>query len=158
MSKHRRIINKDFRDYYRKRTSKDISKRLHEYDNDRIISLFTKKLAEKVVENKSGVHVKRLGYFYNHRVPWIIFPIKTKKHTYKYVTTFIPTKGSSLKYWSFDFKWQVILVKKLKEKINAGYGYLNMIKGLSKWNGFYLGAPYHSKLQLKSQKQIENEI
>ena len=45
---------------------------MHLYDNDRIIQLFTKKVAKNIIESKSGVHIKRLGYFYNHRIPWII--------------------------------------------------------------------------------------
>ena len=84
-----KIINKDFRNYYRNVTKNDKKIRLHEYDNDRIIQLFTKKVAKNIIESKSGVHIKRLGYFYNHRIPWIIFPIKTKKHAYKYITSFI---------------------------------------------------------------------
>ena len=37
-----KIINKDFRNYYRNATKNDKKIRLHEYDNDRIIQLFTK--------------------------------------------------------------------------------------------------------------------
>ena len=152
-----KIINKDFRNYYRNVTKNDKKIRLHEYDNDRIIQLFTKKVAKNIIESKSGVHIKRLGYFYNHRIPWIIFPIKTKKHAYKYITSFIPTDNSILKYWSFDFMFLPSIEKEIKSKIKNGYGYLNMVKGLSKTNNYYLGAPYRSRLQSKIEK-IKNDI
>ena len=48
-----KIINKDFRNYYRNVTKNDKKIRLHEYDNDRIIQLFTKKVAKNIL------------YFYN---------------------------------------------------------------------------------------------
>ena len=50
-----KCTNKDFRNYYKRRTRDIIDQRLHEYVNDRIIMLFLKKIGEKLIEYRAGV-------------------------------------------------------------------------------------------------------
>ena len=58
-----KTVNKDFRNFYKKETVDIKHKRIHEYQNDQIIQLFLKKMTEKLVENRAGIHINKIGYF-----------------------------------------------------------------------------------------------
>lgn len=135
------ITNKPFRDYYRKQT-KDIKQlRLHEYTNDKIIHLFMKKVAEGIVENRAGVHINKIGYFFVYRHPFEFPPsINGKPHLRRYMPTFIPTENSIFKYWSMDFKFEKSIYARIKERVEKGYRYLNLMLGVTKKDYMYLGA------------------
>ena len=66
-----KVLDKDFRNFYRKKTKNNIKKRLHHYDNDRIIRLFLKKVGDKMIENRSGVLINRIGSFFVYKHPFV---------------------------------------------------------------------------------------
>lgn len=134
-----KCIDKDFRNFYRKETVNIKHKRLHEYDNDRIIRLFLKKVSEKLIEYRAGVHINKIGYFFIYRHPFR-FPPSYRDHLKTYMPTFVPTEGSIFKYWSMDFKFVQSLQAKLQKNVKKGYRYLNMINGVSKKEYMYIGA------------------
>lgn len=137
----KRIVNKPFRDYYRKETKNIKHLRLHEYDNDRIIQLFMKKVSEGIVENRAGVHINKIGYFFVYRHPFEFPPtINGKHHLKRYMPTFIPTENSIFKYWSMDFKFERPIYARIDSKIKEGYRYLNLMLGVTKRDYMYLGA------------------
>ena len=153
----KKIYGNGFRDYYKKRTILEKDKRLHEYDNDRIIRLFIKKLKDKIINTPSGVHINRIGYFYVHMIP---FNIKwyTIKKIKKYHPTFIPTEASIFKFWTMDFHFSRNLINEIQKRVKDGYRYLNMIKGISRTDYYYLGVNKYSWRQHKKIKKINNEI
>ena len=150
------VLGADFRNYYRKVTAHEKNKRLHEYENDRIIRLFIKKIQERLLTNRSGVHIHRIGYFYVHMLPFnLLWNYKNKKVN-KYQLAFIPTDNSIFKYWGMDFHFARKLNKEVQDRIKDGYRYLNMIKGLSRVDHYYLGVNRYSWYQYKLMKKIQN--
>ena len=135
-----KCVNKDFRNYYRSKTVNIKHKRLHHYENDRIIQLFLKKVSEKLLEYRAGIHIKKIGYFFIYRHPFKFPPSAYKKHLKNYLLTFIPTENSIFKYWSMDFKFVKTLQEKVDKNVKKGYRYLNMINGVSKKEYMYIGA------------------
>lgn len=151
-----KCVNKDFRNFYKMKTSEIKEKRLHEYDNDRIIQLFLKKVGEKLLEYRSGVHINKIGYFFVYKHPFDKFvPSLYKNHLKPYMFTFIPTENSIFKYWSMDFKFIRSMENKLRENIKKGYRYLNMINGVSKKEYMYIGAVPNA---IRDKKIRENDI
>lgn len=150
-----KTLNKDFRNFYRKQTKDIMHKRLHHYDNDRIMSLFFKKMSEDLVEYRAGIHIKKLGYFFIYKHPFKFPPSAYLNHMKPYYPTFIPTENSVVKYWSMDFKFNRVLVAKIDTYIRKGYRYLNMINGVSKKDYMYLGAAMNS---IRYKKIKENEL
>lgn len=136
-----KCVNKDFRNYYRKvtRGKPKIRYDNYEYDNDKIIQLFLKKVADKLVENRAGVHINRIGYFFIYRHPFV-FPPRKIPHLRTYMPTFIPTDGSIFKYWSMDFKFNRSLDDRIQKEVRKGQRYLNMMLGLPTKNTMYIGA------------------
>ena len=100
-----KVLDKDFRNFYRKKTKNNIKKRLHHYDNDKIIRLFLKKIGDKMIENRSGVLINRIGYFFVYKHPFVFRTRIGMKHLKRYIPTFIPIENSIFKYWSMDFKF-----------------------------------------------------
>lgn len=152
------IVKQHFKKFYKKATKHNMAGRIHEYVNDRIIRLFLKKVHERLINNRSGVHIKRIGYFYVHMVPFNIF---YKKSLNKYQVAFVPTDKSIFKFWSMDFFFDARIGKRVQERVKNGYRYLNMIKGVTKEDNFYLGANYHALRQyhkILKHKKIHNEI
>lgn len=151
-----KCVNKDFRDFYRKETADATHKRLHHYDNDKIIQLFLKKVAEKVIEYRAGVHINKIGYFFVYKHPFNKFPPSLyRKHLKPFMLTFIPTENSIFKYWSMDFKFNRVLREKMEANIKKGYRYLNMINGVSKKEWMYIGAVPNA---IRDKKLRENDI
>lgn len=149
------VIGADFRNYYKKVTVNEKNKRLHEHENDRIIRLFIKKVQERLVENRSGVHIHRMGYFYVHMLPFnLLWNYKNKK-VYKYQLAFIPTDNSIFKHWGMDFHFGRRINKEVQDRIKNGYRYLNMIRGLSRVDDYYLGVNKYSLRQHKLLKKNE---
>jgi hypothetical protein len=134
-----KCVNVDFRNFYRKETENIKHKRLHHYENDRIIQLFLKKVSEKLLEYRAGIHINRIGYFFVYKHPFRFPPI-FRHHLRPYYLTFIPTENSIFKYWSMDFEFNRRLVKQLDDNVKKGYRYLNMINGVSKKEYMYIGA------------------
>ena len=150
-----KVVDKDFRNYYRQKTANNIPKRLHEYTNDKIIRLFLKKVAEEIVRNRAGVHIDKIGYFYNHMIPFKFTPSFTRKiNLKKYYTTFIPTHDSLFKYWLMDFKFNHNIVKNMNERVDKGVKYLNMINGVSEEDYFYQGVNKSALYKLKKQNNV----
>lgn len=143
-----KCINKDFRNFYKKETEDIIDKRLHEYDNDRIIHAFLQKMGEKLITNRSGIFIEKMGYFFVYAHPYKFQPRLGKNHLRPYLLTFIPTRNSIFKYWGMDFKFIRSLEQGLKKNIKKGYRYLNMIKSINGINEFYQG----SRTWVKSNK------
>lgn len=135
-----KCINKDFRDYYKRRTTDNIKKRLHEYDNDRIIQLFLKKMADYLIEYRAGILINKIGYFFVYKHPFKFAPSLTRNHLKPYMLTFIPTESSIFKYWSMDFKFNRSLRQRMETNVKKGYRYLNMMNGASKKEYMYIGA------------------
>lgn len=148
-------INKDFRDFYKKKTQDAKDRRLHEYENDRIIQLFLQKVSERLVENRAGVHINKIGYFFVYRHPFK-FPPRSLPHLKSYMLTFIPTENSIFKYWSMDFKFDKGLVRKMEENVRKGYRYLNLMMGVTKREYMYLGAVNSAIVNKK--RRYENDI
>lgn len=133
-------IDTDFRNYYKSVTRDNIKDRLHHYDNDRIIRLFINKLTEKLLENRSGVLVKRIGYFFIYRHPFLNFtPSLWRNHLKPYMITFLPTDDSIFKYWMIDFRVNRTIVKKLSENVKKGYRYLNLMHSMISNENINLG-------------------
>lgn len=149
------VCGAQFRNYYRKATADEKNKRLHEHVNDRIIRLFIKKVKEKIVENRSGVHIHRMGYFYVHMLPFNMMWNYKNQKVYKYQLAFVPTDNSVFKFWGMDFHFGKELNKKLQDRIKNGYRYLNMIKGVTKVDHYYLGVNHYSWQQYKRLKKNE---
>ena len=147
-----KCTNKDFRNYYKRRTRDIIDQRLHEYVNDRIIMLFLKKIGEKLIEYRAGVHINKIGYFFVYRHPFKFPPRVFPPHLRRYMFTFIPTENSIVKYWSMDFKFNKNLVEKLNENVKKGYRYLNLMMGVTKKEYMYLGAVNSAKVNRKKEK------
>ena len=135
-----KVLDKDFRNFYRKKTKNNIKKRLHHYDNDRIIRLFLKKVGDKMIENRSGVLINRIGYFFVYKHPFIFRTRIGMKHLKRYIPTFIPIENSIFKYWSMDFKFSTKIVNGIDNRIKNGYRYLNLMNGINKSDYIYLGA------------------
>ena len=135
-----KVLDKDFRNFYRKKTKNNIKKRLHHYDNDRIIRLFLKKIGDKMIENRSGVLINRIGYFFVYKHPFVFRTRIGMKHLKRYIPTFIPIENSIFKYWSMDFKFSTKIVNGIDNKIKNGYRYLNLMNGINKSDYIYLGA------------------
>ena len=137
---------------YKRRTRDIIDQRLHEYVNDRIIMLFLKKIGEKLIEYRAGVHINKIGYFFVYRHPFKFPPRVFPPHLRRYMFTFIPTENSIVKYWSMDFKFNKNLVEKLNANVKKGYRYLNLIMGVTKKEYMYLGAVNSAKVNRKKEK------
>lgn len=135
-----KVVNKDFRNFYKKKTADIKNRRLHEYDNDRIIQLFLQKVGEKTVENRAGVHIEKIGYFFVYRHPFKFPPRLYLPHLKPYMLTFLPTDNSIFKYWSMDFKFNRSLQTKMEQNVKRGYRYLNLMMGVSKKEYMYIGA------------------
>lgn len=136
-----KVVNKDFRDFYRKETANIKHKRLHEYTNDRIIQLFMKKVTQGVIENRAGVHINKIGYFFVYRHPFVaLSEINKFRYLKRYMPTFIPTENSIFKYWSMDFKFEYTVYKRIDEMLKKGVRYLNLMLGVTKADHMYLGA------------------
>ena len=135
-----KVLDKDFRNFYRKKTKNNIKKRLHHYDNDRIIRLFLKKIGDKMIENRSGVLINRIGYFFVYKHPFVFRTRIGMKHLKRYIPTFIPIENSIFKYWSMDFKFSTKIVNGIDNRIKNGYRYLNLMNGINKSDYIYLGA------------------
>lgn len=150
-----KCVNKDFRNFYRKKTVDIMHKRLHHYDNDKIIQLFLKKMAEKLIENRAGVHINKIGYFFVYKHPFKFPPSLYRRHLKPFMLTFIPTENSIFKYWSMDFKFNTTLRLKMEANIKKGYRYLNMINGVSKKEYLYMGATPNV---FRDKKIKENDI
>lgn len=152
------IVKQHFKSFYKRATKANIKGRIHEYVNDRIIRLFMKKVHERLINNRSGVHIKRIGYFYVHMVP---FKVMHGKKLNRYQIAFVPTDRSIFKYWGMDFMFDSTIKKQVQERVKKGYRYLNMIKGVTKVDYFYLGAPKYSLRQYRKilmHKKHNNEI
>ena len=152
-----KVVNKDFRNFYNKYTVDMKDKRIHEYQNDQIIQLFLKKMGETLVENRSGVHLNKIGYFFVYKHPFKFPPRLYFNHLKPYMLTFIPTEGSIFKYWSMDFKFNRTLTQKMESNVKNGYRYLNLMMGVTKKDYMYLGA-VNSALVNKKLKEEENVI
>lgn len=148
----RPIVKWDFRSYYKKVTKHERDKRLHEYTNDRIIRLFVKKVVDRIINNRSGVHINRIGYFYVHMIPFKLH-IKYNGMPHRYQLAFVPTDRSIFKYWGMDFTFNSALKKAVQKRVKEGYRYLNMIKGVSKVDHFYLGVKGLALYQYKKTKE-----
>ena len=135
-----KVLDKDFRNFYRKKTKNNIKKRLHHYDNDKIIRLFLKKIGDKMIENRSGVLINRIGYFFVYKHPFVFRTRIGMKHLKRYIPTFIPIENSIFKYWSMDFKFSTKIVNGIDNRIKNGYRYLNLMNGINKSDYIYLGA------------------
>lgn len=128
--KYKRSNNKDFRNYYKRRTRANISDRLHEYDNDRILSLFWKKSATYMVERRAGVVVDKIGYFFVYGHPFKFYNTR-RQNIDEYRPTFLPTDGSIFRFWLMDYEFIHPIVKNVKEKTKKkGYRYLNLMNAL----------------------------
>ena len=134
-----KCVNKDFRNFYKKKTADKMHLRLHEYDNDRIIQLFLKKMTEKLIESRAGIHINKIGYFLVYRHPFK-FPPRYLPHLKPFMLTFIPTENSIFKYWSMDFKFNRGLMNRMEAKVKKGYRYLNLMMGVTKKEYMYIGA------------------
>lgn len=155
-----KIVRHDFRKFYRKATRDNIPKRLQDFENDRIIRLFLNKVSDRIATNKAGVHIKRIGYFYVHMIPFKFYTITTNL-PYKYQLAFIPTDKSIFKFWGMDFQFSSPLQKKVQAMYKKGHRWLNMIQGVTKIDHFYLGAHNATKRQCKRinrYKKTENVI
>ena len=135
-----KVLDKDFRNFYRKKTKNNIKNRLHHYDNDKIIRLFLKKIGDKMIENRSGVLINRIGYFFVYKHPFVFRTRIGMKHLKRYIPTFIPIENSIFKYWSMDFKFSTKIVNGIDNRIKNGYRYLNLMNGINKSDYIYLGA------------------
>ena len=135
-----KVLDKDFRNFYRKKTKNNIKKRLHHYDNDKIIRLFLKKIGDKMIENRSGVLINRIGYFFVYKHPFVFRTRIGMKHLKRYIPTFIPIENSIFKYWSMDFKFSTKIVNGIDNRIKNGYRYLNLMNGINKSDYIYIGA------------------
>lgn len=146
-----KVTKNKFRDFYKRSTVDNKKSRIHEHINDRIIRLFIKKLSHKLVNNRSGVHIKRIGYFYVHMIPfdtrWY-----TSKRIHKFHPTFIPTDKSIFTTWSMDFHFSNHITEKIQSRVKEGYRYLNMINGVTTVDYFYLGNDKSLYENLKSQR------
>lgn len=149
---HLKCVNKDFRNFYRKKTSHILDKRLHEYTNDRIIMLFLKKMTEKLIEYRAGVYIDKIGYFFVYKHPFKFPPRLYLPHLKPYMLTFIPTENSIFKYWSMDFKFNRSLMHKMEDNVRKGYRYLNLMMGVSKKEYMYIGAVHSAIVNRKNQK------
>lgn len=152
----RKVFGTEFRDYYRKATKND-KRKLDRTDNEKIIRLFIKKLVEKITINPSGVHIRRIGYFYVHMMPFNVLWGYKGKYVFKYHPCFIPTRNSIFKFWGMDFHFSRKLNADIQQRINDGYRYLNMIRGVSDVDYYYLGTHRYSWRQHKIIKR-RNEI
>ena len=135
-----KVLDKDFRNFYRKKTKNNIKKRLHHYDNDKIIRLFLKKIGDKMIDISSGVLINRIGYFFVYKHPFVFRTRIGMKHLKRYIPTFIPIENSIFKYWSMDFKFSTKIVNGIDNRIKNGYRYLNLMNGINKSDYIYLGA------------------
>lgn len=152
------VVKQYFKSFYKRATKHNKEERIHEYVNDRIIRLFLKKVHDRLINNRSGVHIRRIGYFYVHMVP---FKPSLAKRLNRYQVAFVPTHNSIFKYWSMDFCFDITIRNKVQERIKNGYRYLNMINGVTTSDNFYLGATKYALRQyrkIKMHKKIHNEI
>lgn len=134
-----KVNNKDFRDFYKKETKKNIKGRLHEYDNDKIIKLFLKKTADYLIEKPAGVHLKNIGYFHVFMIPYERVSRYDGSIQPRYKLTFTPTDKSYFKYWSMDYQFREKLDTRLKNKIKSGYKYYNLANAVSNINPYKIG-------------------
>lgn len=134
-----KVLNKDFRNFYKKETRDDINGRLHEYDNDKIIRLFIKKVAENLIDTPSGVHIKNIGYFHVYMIPYERVNRYNGRIDRRYQLTFTPTDNSYFRYWSMDYKFSRIVEAKLRKKLKKGYRYYNMANAVSKIDPYKIG-------------------
>ena len=149
------VYGNDFRNFYKRQTVDIKSQRLHDYENDRIIRLFLKKVRDRLINNPAGVHIKRIGYFYVHMIPFnLLWNYKGQK-VHKYHPCFVPTDNSVFKFWTMDFHFTRSLVKSIRDRLKNGHRYLNMIKGVTVVDHFYLGANHYSWKQYKRIKKNE---
>lgn len=134
-----KVNNKDFRNFYKKETKDNVSKRLHEYDNDRIIKLFLQKTAKYLIEKPSGVHINKFGYFHVYMIPYERVSRYDGSVQPRYKLTFTPTDYSPFRYWTMDYQFREDLTKKLNKKISQGYKYYNMADAVSNIDPYAIG-------------------
>ena len=134
-----KVNNKDFRNFYKKQTKKDSKNRLHEYDNDKIIRLFLKKVSKYIVEKPSGVHIKNIGYFHVFMIPYERVSRFNGQILPRYKLTYTPTDNSYFKYWSMDYQFREKVQNKLTLMISKGYKYYNMVDAVSDIDSYRIG-------------------
>lgn len=104
-----------------------------------------------IINHKSGVHLKGLGYFfvfngvYNRKLKFDKRNESTKSVYFKrYYPMFIPT-NSKFFGWSMDYQFLKDIYNSIYDKVKEGNSYINMFKSVAKnKDGFRLGWT-HSK-------------
>lgn len=102
---------------------------------------FFRLVAENLIEAKGGVVLKRLGYFYIHRIPR---KLKSKTITTEglkthynhhtdhavYAPVFLPKQTPHMKAWMMDGAFSMGLRQQLAEKLRSGYRYQSHVSTL----------------------------
>ena len=140
-----KVKNKDFRNFYKKETKDIKHKRIHEYDNDKIIGLFLKKVGENIVNKPSGVLIQNIGYFHIYMIPYERVSRYGLGILSRYKITFTPTDKSIFRNWSMDYHFSEVITKKLKKKLKEGYKYYNSILDICDIDSYGIGKPVKTK-------------
>lgn len=104
-----------------------ISKRHEVY---KVVARIFKKIRDHMIDHPSGVHMEGIGYFFVFMVPF--HRTFTYKGLREYQGTFVPTYGSKIKNWCFDFALSKKIFKGVRKRVRSGHRYLNMINGVSR--------------------------
>ena len=95
-----------------------------------IVSRIFRKIRDHMINHPSGVHMEGMGYFFVFMVPF--HRTFTYRGLREYQGTFVPTYGSKIKNWCFDFALSKQIFKGVRKRVRAGHRYLNMINGVSR--------------------------
>lgn len=134
-------------------------KRLTRHDASKIMKAFTTKMADALVESRSGLLIRGLGYFVNYRHPFTFVP---NNQGYRHLTTYRPihisTEDSIFKYYMMDYHFSPSIEKRVYDRTKEGYRYLNMMMGVCSRDCIYLGAiPEPLNRRKKFEKQIKTK-
>lgn len=91
------------------------------------------KIGEYMVNHRSGVYMKGMGYFFVYKNPvfWNTATVR-RGRPLRHMPVFIPTVNDEAFWgWSMDFAFHVNVKRGIRERLSAGQRYLNMYPALN---------------------------
>lgn len=144
-------FSKSYTAYMRK---KRIKTRLSKLEANKVINRFLEILGEQISESRSGVLVKRIGYFCVYRHPFI-FPPRNWAHLKNYRAIHINNERCIFKYYMMDYYFNRKIQENIEKKVRDGQRYLNLMMGITTKDDMYKGSVASS---IKKRKLYEKTI
>lgn len=130
-------------------------RKLSKLEANKVINKFLELLALEIAASRTGVLVKRIGYFTVYRHPFVFPPRKYMHHLKDYRVIHISNHRCIFKYYMMDYFFNRKIQKDIDERVKNGQRYINLMMGVAKKNDMYIGA---IKSAIIKRKEYENQI